>query len=438
MSQPISLDLSYIHEVVSPQELAGAYPKAQAALKTLQEHHGRGSDFLGWINLPRDVEKQLPAILKSAGELAKFDAVICVGIGGSYLGARATIEALGKGKPEVHYLGNHLHATAYVDLMEKLKDKSVGIYVISKSGTTTEPAVAFRLLKTWMEKKVGKAEAKKHIVAITDESKGALKTLADAEGYATFVIPDDVGGRYSVLTPVGLLPIASAGVDIAGLLKGAQAAMKDCASSDPEANPAIRYAAARQLLYAKGKTVEVLANFRPDFHYISEWWKQLYGESEGKEGKGAYPASVDLTTDLHSMGQYLQEGRRDLYETILWVAKEERDITVPSDPEDREGLNFLAGKPLSWVNEQAMKGTAVAHKDGGLPVIRVTLPELNAFNLGYLYYFFEMACGISGTMLGINPFDQPGVEAYKKNMFALLGKKGFESLLADLRKKGVS
>jgi glucose-6-phosphate isomerase len=321
--------------------------------------------------------------------------------------------------------------------MEKLKDKSVGIYVISKSGTTTEPAVAFRLLKTWMEKKVGKEEAKKHIVAITDESKGALKTLADAEGYPSYVIPDDVGGRYSVLTPVGLLPIASAGVNIAELLKGAQAAMKDCGSADVETNPSIRYAAARQLLYAKGKTIEVLANFRPDFHYISEWWKQLYGESEGKEGKGAFPAAVDLTTDLHSMGQYLQEGRRDLYETILWVAKEAKEIVVPSDPEDREGLNFLAGKNLSWVNEQAMKGTAVAHKDGGLPVIRVSLEKLDAFTLGYLYYFFEMACGISGTMLGINPFDQPGVEAYKKNMFALLGKKGFESLLAELRKKGV-
>ncbi len=437
MSQPISLDLSYIHELVSEKELMDARPKAEAALKTLLEHKGRGSDYLGWINLPLDVEKQLAALQKTAAELAKFDAVICVGIGGSYLGARATIEALGKGQPEIHYLGNHLSSTTYVDLMEKLKDKSVGIYVISKSGTTTEPAVAFRLLKTWMEKKVGKAEAKKHIVAITDESKGALKTLADAEGYPSYVIPDDVGGRYSVLTPVGLLPIASAGVDIAQLLKGAQVAMRDGASTDWNVNLSLRYAAARQLLYQKGKTIEVLANFRPDFHYISEWWKQLYGESEGKEGKGAFPASVDLTTDLHSMGQYLQEGRRDLYETILWVAKEAKDILVPSDPEDREGLNFLAGKPLAWVNEQAMKATALAHKDGGLPVMRVTLNQLDAFTLGYLYYFFEMACGISGTMLGINPFDQPGVEAYKKNMFALLGKKGYEPLLAELRAKGV-
>ncbi|MGH7740249.1 MAG: glucose-6-phosphate isomerase [bacterium] len=438
MPQPISLDLSYIHEVVSEKELQDARPRAEAALKTLLEHHGKGSDFLGWINLPSDVEKQLSALQKTGADLAKFDAVICVGIGGSYLGARATIEALGKGKPEVYYMGNHLSSSTYADLMEKLKDKSVGIYVISKSGTTTEPAVAFRLLKTWMEKKVGKDEAKKHIVAITDQSKGALKTLADAEGYPTFVIPDDVGGRYSVLTPVGLLPIASAGVDIAQLLKGAQAAAKDGTSVDWKNNLSLQYAAARQCLYAKGKTIEVLANFRPDFHYVSEWWKQLYGESEGKEGKGAFPASVDLTTDLHSMGQYLQEGRRDLYETILWVAKEAKEITVPSDPEDREGLNFLAGKPLSWVNEQAMKATAVAHKDGGLPVIRVTLGELDAFTLGYLYYFFEMACGISGTMLGINPFDQPGVEAYKKNMFALLGKKGFEQLASDLKKKGVN
>ncbi|HET9868896.1 MAG TPA: glucose-6-phosphate isomerase [bacterium] len=436
MSQPLTLDLTYIHGVVPGKDLEAARPKAEAALKTLLDHHGRGSDFLGWIGLPFEVEKQLPALLKTAGELAGLDAVICIGIGGSYLGARATIEALGKGKPEIHYLGNHLHATYYADLMDKLEGKQVGLYVISKSGTTTEPAVAFRLLKPWVEKAAGKAGAKRRIVAITDQAKGALKTLADAEGYATFVIPDDVGGRYSVLTPVGLLPIASAGVDIAQLLKGAQAASKDCASGW-DTNPALRYAAARQCLYAKGKTIEVLANFRPDFHYISEWWKQLYGESEGKEGKGAFPASVDLTTDLHSMGQYLQEGRRDLYETILWVAKEERDLAVPSDPDDRDGLNFLAGKPLSWVNEQAMKGTAVAHQDGGLPVIRVTMEKLDAFSLGYLYYFFEMACGVSGTMLGINPFDQPGVEAYKKNMFALLGKKGFEPLLAELRKKGV-
>jgi len=438
MSQPISLDLSYIQEVVSEKELNEARPRAEAALKTLLNHQGKGSDYLGWINLPQDVEKQVPAIQAAADSLAQLDAVICVGIGGSYLGARATIEALGRGKPEIYYLGNHLSSTAYVNLMEKLKDKTVGIYVISKSGTTTEPAVAFRLLKPWLEKKAGKEAAKKQIIAITDHSKGALKTLADAEGYASFVIPDDVGGRYSVLTPVGLLPIASAGVDIVLLLKGAQAAMKDMTSSDWSVNLSAQYAVARQLLYQKGKTIEVLANFRPDFHYISEWWKQLYGESEGKEGKGAYPASVDLTTDLHSMGQYLQEGRRDLYETILWVAKEAKEINVPSDPEDREGLNFLAGKPLSWVNEQAMKGTAVAHKDGNLPVIRVTLNELNPYTLGYLYYFFEMACGISGTMLGINPFDQPGVEAYKKNMFALLGKKGYEQLASELKKKGVN
>jgi len=321
--------------------------------------------------------------------------------------------------------------------MKGLNPKKTGLGVISKSGTTTEPAVAFRILKTWVEKAVGKKKAKGRIVAVTDASKGALKGLADADGYKTFVIPDDVGGRYSVLTPVGLLPIAAAGFDIAKLLKGAQAAAKDCRLPEISRNISARYAAARYLLYQKGKTTEVLANFRPELHYVSEWWKQLYGESEGKEGKGLFPASVDLTTDLHSMGQYLQEGRRNLMETMLWVAKEEKDIAIPKDKDDREGLNFLAGKKLSWVNEQAMKGTAVAHRDGGLPVIRLTLDGISEYSLGYLYQFFEMACGISGTLLGINPFDQPGVEAYKKNMFALLGKKGFETLAAELKAKGV-
>jgi glucose-6-phosphate isomerase len=311
------------------------------------------------------------------------------------------------------------------------------LVVISKSGTTTEPAVAFRILKSWLEKNVGKKKATKRIVAITDESKGALKEMSDQEGYETFVIPDDVGGRYSVLTPVGLLPIAIAGFNIAQLLKGAQAAAKDFQSTDISKNMAARYAAARYLLFKKGKTTEVLANFRPELHYVSEWWKQLYGESEGKEGTGLFPASVDLTTDLHSMGQYLQEGQRNLMETILWIKSEKKDIIIPKDKDDREGLNFLAGKKLSWVNEQAMKATSVAHRDGNLPNIRLSLDGLNEYSLGYLYYFFEMACGISGTLLGINPFNQPGVEAYKKNMFALLGKKGFEDLGAQLRQKGV-
>jgi glucose-6-phosphate isomerase len=289
-----------------------------------------------------------------------------------------------------------------------------------------------------LEKNVGKKKATKRIVAITDQSKGALKEMSDQEGYETFVIPDDVGGRYSVLTPVGLLPIAIAGFNIGQLLKGAQAAAKDFQSTDISKNLAARYAAARYLLFKKGKTTEVLANFRPELHYVSEWWKQLYGESEGKEGTGLFPASVDLTTDLHSMGQYLQEGQRNLMETFLWVKSEKKDIVIPKDKDDREGLNFLAGKKLSWVNEQAFKATSAAHRDGNLPNIRLSLDGLNEYSLGYLYYFFEMACGISGTLLGINPFNQPGVEAYKKNMFALLGKKGFEDLANELKAKGIS
>lgn len=430
------MDLSYLSELVSEQEITALTPQVEKALDSLLKGTGRGSDYLGWIDLPFEAQKQLKELKKSAAALSECKDIVSVGIGGSYLGIKATVEALG-GAEQLHYAGHHLSPTYFQNLMGKLKAKKTGIVVISKSGTTTEPAVAFRILKTWVEKAVGKKKARKRIVAVTDESKGALKGMADAEGYKTFVIPDNVGGRYSVLTPVGLLPIAAAGFDIAKLLKGAQDAAKVMKSSDWKNNLSARYAAARYLLSQKGKTTEVLANFRPELHYVSEWWKQLYGESEGKEGKGLFPASVDLTTDLHSMGQYLQEGQRNLMETMLWVKKEQKDIVIPKDKDDREGLNFLAGKKLSWVNEQAFKGTAVAHRDGGLPVIRLSMEELNEYNLGYLYYFFEMACGISGTLLGINPFDQPGVEAYKKNMFALLGKKGFEQLAAELKAKGV-
>jgi glucose-6-phosphate isomerase len=435
-SETLSLDISYLSEVVLEGEIEAYYPQVQKALETLLNKSGKGSDFLGWINLPFTVEKQLPAIRKAAAKFDKCDAVVSIGIGGSYLGIRSTIEALG-GSDKIHYAGNHLSPTSFNHLISQLEDKKVGLVVISKSGTTTEPAVAFRILKSLLEKNVGKKKAAKRIVAITDESKGALKSMADQEGFETFVIPDDVGGRYSVLTPVGLLPIAIAGFNIGQLLKGAQAAAKDFQNTNISMNLAARYAAARYLAFKKGKTTEVLANFRPELHYVSEWWKQLYGESEGKEGTGLFPASVDLTTDLHSMGQYLQEGQRNLLETFLWVKSEKKDIVIPKDKDDREGLNFLAGKKLSWVNEQAFKATSAAHKDGGLPNIRLSLNELNEYSLGYLYYFFEMACGISGTLLGINPFDQPGVEAYKKNMFALLGKKGFEDLAAQLRQKGV-
>ncbi len=436
MPQTLSLDLSYLQELVTEQEIESYYSHAQNALESLLHKTGKGSDFLGWIDLPFTAEKQVSAIKKAAQKFEKCDAVVSIGIGGSYLGIRSTIEALG-GSDKIHYAGNQLSPTGFNRLISQLSGKKVGLIVISKSGTTTEPAVAFRILKLWLEKNVGKKKATKRIVAITDREKGALKDMSNHEGYETFVIPDDVGGRYSVLTPVGLLPIAAAGFNISKLLKGAQAAAKDCNSTAVHKNPAARYAIARYLAFKKGKTTEVLANFRPELHYVSEWWKQLYGESEGKEGTGLFPASVDLTTDLHSMGQYLQQGQRNLLETILWVQKEKKDIVIPRDKKDWEGLNFLAGKKLSWVNEQAMKGTAVAHRDGRLPVIRVVLDDLNEYSLGYLYYFFEMACAISGTLLGINPFDQPGVEAYKKNMFALLGKKGFEELAAQLKEKGV-
>jgi glucose-6-phosphate isomerase len=436
MPKTLSLDFTYLQDLVAQQEIESYYPHAQNALETLLHKTGKGSDFLGWIDLPYTAEKQLTAIRKAAKKFDKCDAVVSIGIGGSYLGIRSTLEALG-GSEKVHYAGNQLSPTGFNQLIGKLAGKKVGLVVISKSGTTTEPAVAFRILKLWLEKKVGKKKAMKRIVAITDQSKGALKDMSDHEGYETFVIPDDVGGRYSVLTPVGLLPIAIAGFNIAQLLKGAQAAAKDCKDTAIHNNPAAQYAVARHLAFKKGKTTEVLANFRPELHYVSEWWKQLYGESEGKEGTGLFPASVDLTTDLHSMGQYLQQGQRNLLETILWIEKEKKDIVIPKDKQDWEGLNFLAGKKLSWVNEQAMKATAVAHRDGQLPNIRISLSDLNEYSLGYLYYFFEMACGISGTMLGINPFDQPGVEAYKKNMFALLGKKGFEDLAAQLKEKGV-
>ncbi|HJT23298.1 MAG TPA: glucose-6-phosphate isomerase, partial [bacterium] len=381
MPTPLSLDLSYISDLVSESEITALAPQVQKALKSLLEKTGRGSDYLGWIDLPFDAQKQLTALKKAAKAFDACESVVSVGIGGSYLGIKATIEALG-GSDKLHYAGHHLSPTSFNKLIKTLNPKKTGIVVISKSGTTTEPAVAFRILKSWVEKAVGKKKAKSRIVAVTDQAKGALKGMADAEGYPTFVIPDDVGGRYSVLTPVGLLPIAVAGFDIARLLKGAQDAAKVMKSSDLSANLSARYAAARYLLYQKGKSTEVLANFRPELHYVSEWWKQLYGESEGKEGKGLFPASVDLTTDLHSMGQYLQEGKRNLMETMLWVKDEEQDVAIPKDKDDREGLNFLAGKKLSWVNEQAFKGTAVAHRDGGLPVIRLTLNELSEYSLG--------------------------------------------------------
>ncbi len=438
MKAPLTLDLKLVEKDISPAELDAAARATESAAQALLAKSGLGSDFLGWVHLPREAAKGAAAITKAARAFSGCTDVVCIGIGGSYLGTRATIESLGGGaKIRVHYAGHHLSPTAFSGLLKSLNPKKTGLVVVSKSGTTTEPAVAFRILKAWLEKGAGRAKAAKRIVAVTDAKKGALRGMAAKEKWATFIIPDDVGGRFSVLTPVGLLPIAVSGLDIQKLLKGAQDAAKEMQSQPFSSNLSMRYAAVRNLLYRKGKTVEVMANFRPELHFVAEWWKQLYGESEGKDGKGIFPAGVDLTTDLHSMGQYLQEGKRNLFETILWVKEEKADLKVPRDPKDLEGLNFLAGKNLSWVNEQAMRGTTVAHRDGGVPVMRLTLDRLDEYTLGYLFYFFEFACGISGYLLGVNPFDQPGVEAYKKNMFALLGKKGYEKLAAELKNKGV-
>ena len=434
----LTLDLSQAKNALPGDELFKMEIKSLSALDTLLTKTGKGNDFLGWITLPKDVQSQVPAILKSAQGLQKSCTdVVCVGIGGSYLGTRAALEALGAPKCRVHYAGHHLSPTSFAALMKGLNPKKTGLIVISKSGTTTEPAVAFRILKAWLEKGAGKGAAQKRIVAVTDKARGALKGMAGAQGWPTFVIPDDVGGRFSVLTPVGLLPLAAAGVDIRALLEGAKDAAAMASVRDTRKNLCLQYAATRTLLHQTGKSVEVLANYRPELHFVSEWWKQLYGESEGKEGKGLFPASVDLTSDLHSMGQFMQEGPRMMIETVLWVPSEDKDIPVPKDAKDLDGLNFLAGKKMSWINEAAMRATCVAHADGGVPILKLILARLDAYHLGYLFYFFEAACGVSGYLLGVNPFDQPGVEAYKKNMFALLGKKGYERLAQELKEKGV-
>jgi glucose-6-phosphate isomerase len=407
---------------------------------------GKGNEFLGWVELPSSIDeavvRSIERVAKTMREKAKIFVVI--GIGGSYLGSRAVIEALAhqfqflkkdNPNPLIVYAGQNISEDYLAELMEILEYNDYALAVISKSGTTTEPAIAFRILKNHIEKKYGKKEAQERIIAITDQSRGALKKLADDEGYQTFVVPDDVGGRFSVLTPVGLLPIAVAGFDIRKLIEGA-AVMEEInlQSSSLERNPMALYAATRNALYSKGKLVEILVNYQPNLYYFTEWWKQLYGESEGKEGKGIFPAGVNFTSDLHSMGQYIQEGQRILFETLLSVEKPNHRLTVPHDAGDPDGLNFLAGKRLSEVNEMAELGTALAHVEGGVPNIQIKIPQISEFYLGQLIYFFEMACAISGYMLGVNPFDQPGVEAYKKNMFALLGKPGFEKETERIRK----
>ena len=407
----------------------------------LEDGSGLGGDYTGWVHLPRDYDKEEFARIQAAAERIRKNsqALVVIGIGGSYLGARAVVELVNspnfnlthKDGPDIYFAGNGLSADAMLEVIDLIQDKDWSINVISKSGTTTEPAVAFRIFKNLLEEKYGKEEARKRIYATTDAKKGALKGLADAEGYEEFVVPDNVGGRYSVLTAVGLLPIACAGVDIVELMAGAQEAMEALAVPGAD-NPAWQYAAARHALYTAGKKVEILVGYEPSFRFFGEWWKQLFGETEGKDGKALFPASVEFTADLHSMGQYIQQGERLMLETVVRFEKSRGTVAIPHDPDNVDGLNFLAGKDLSFVAEQAMRGTLLAHVDGGVPNLMVTVPDRCAKSVGALIYFFEYACGLSGYLLEINPFDQPGVEAYKNNMYALLGKPGYEDKKAEL------
>ena len=436
---PLQLDFTKAFGPAADERLEAIRPEAEKSLRTLYEGTGAGNDFLGWLHLPSSItDTQLTDIEQTAERLRACQAVVVIGIGGSYLGARAVIEALtdsfdalrteGRTHPVILYAGNQIGEDYLSELCDLLRGRDFGIINISKSGTTTEPAIAFRILRSLLEENVGAAAAKERIVAVTDRARGALRTLADREGYKTYVIPDDVGGRYSVLTPVGLLPIAVAGIDIRALVRGAVEMERAVGPDVPFAsNPALRYAAARQALYRSGKKIEILANFHPKLHYVGEWWKQLYGESEGKDHRGLFPAAVDLTTDLHSMGQWIQQGERTIFETVVSIDAPERTLSVPTDADNLDGLNYLAGRRVDEINKMAELGTRLAHASGGVPNIRVSIPRLTADHLGRLLYFFEAACGISGYLSGVNPFDQPGVEAYKSNMFALLDKPGFEA-----------
>ena len=444
----IKLDYSKTLNFVSREEIEAMEQQVLAAHKTLTEKTGEGSDYLGWLNLPFDYDKEEFARIKMSAEKIKSDSdvLIVIGIGGSYLGAKAAIDMLSNNfynllskderkTPQILFAGNSISGSYLSQLLKFVEKKDFSVNVISKSGTTTEPAVAFRVFKELLEKKYGKEGAKSRIYATTDKEKGARKNLADSEGYETFVVPDDVGGRFSVLTAVGLLPIAVSGADIDQLMAGAQAAVKEYEGCDFKTNDCYMYAAIRNILYNKGKQTELVVNYEPRLHYFGEWWKQLYGESEGKDGKGILPAAVDFSTDLHSMGQYIQDGRRVLFETVLNVEESSDDVTIDETEDNIDGLNFLAGKTMSFVNNKAFLGTLLAHNDGGVPNMVVNIPEINEYYLGMLIYFFEKACGISGYILGVNPFNQPGVEAYKKNMFALLGKPGFEQEKEALEKR---
>ncbi|MDR2774910.1 MAG: glucose-6-phosphate isomerase [Tannerella sp.] len=436
--KPISLNIDKTLGVITKTQVDAFEARVNRGMEMLHKGTGKGSDYLGWLHLPSSVnEVEMEDIEAAAAKLRECKIVVVIGIGGSYLGTKAVVEAINNSFDWLHtkrenpilvYAGHNIGEDYLSELSALLKNTVFGIINISKSGTTTEPALAFRILKKLLEKNAGKEKAKDYIAAVTDKARGALRTLADKEGYKTFVIPDNVGGRFSVLTPVGLLPIAVAGIDIRELVKGAADMEKATDESVPfAANIASIYAATRNALYESGKKIEILANFHPKMHYIGEWWKQLYGESEGKDGKGIFPASVDFTTDLHSMGQWIQEGERIIFETVISVETSGNTLAVPGDETDLDGLNYLAGKRIDEVNKMAELGTQLAHVDGGVPNIKITLPALNAYYIGQLFYFFEKACGISGYVLGVNPFNQPGVEAYKKNMFALLNKPGYES-----------
>lgn len=448
MGNRVTFDYSKAGKFISDAEMTCMEKTVALAKETLVSKSGAGNDFLGWIDLPVDYDKEEFSRIEKAAEKIKKDSdvLIVIGIGGSYLGARAAIEFLRhgfynslpkekRGTPEIYYVGNSISSTYLQGVIDVIGDRDFSVNVISKSGTTTEPAIAFRIFKKMLEDKYGQEEAAKRIYATTDKARGALKDLATKEGYESFVVPDDVGGRFSVLTAVGLLPIAVSGADIKALMDGAASGRELALNEKFEDNEAMKYAAIRNILLRKGKSVEVLANYEPALHYIGEWWKQLYGESEGKDQKGIFPAAVDFTTDLHSMGQFIQDGARIMFETVMNVEEARETITIEKEAEDLDGLNYLAGKTMDFVNKSAMNGTILAHTDGNVPNLMIKIPKMDEFHLGQLFYFFEFACGVSGYILGVNPFNQPGVESYKRNMFALLGKPGYEEEREALLKR---
>ncbi len=441
MGNYIKLDVTQTAKFIDAKLYEDVKKEVIAAHDLLRSKKGEGNDFLGWLDLPVSYDtREFSRIQQAADKIKKqSDVLVAIGIGGSYLGAKSAIEMLkryfNQDGVEVIFVGNQISSTYTKQLLGYLKDKDFSINVISKSGTTTEPAIAFRIFKEYLEQRYGKEEAKNRIYATTDKARGALKTLATAEGYETFVVPDDVGGRFSVLTPVGLLPIAASGVDIEEMMKGAKDAYLYYMEKDVDKNDALKYALVRNALYRSGKKIEMLVNYEPKLNYLAEWWKQLFGESEGKDGKGIWITSASFSTDLHSLGQMIQQGERTLFETVLNIENPEEDIVIQSDKDNLDGLNFLSGKTMDYVNKMAMEGTLVAHVDGGVPNIRVTFPNVSAYTYGYLVYFFEFACGVSAYTLGVNPFNQPGVESYKKNMFALLGKPGYEAMREEIMAK---